>query len=822
MPARRRRAARRSPEDATLTIAPGGAPAADLREPGAASPWDRYEDLGVLGRGGMGEVRRVRDRVLGRTVAMKILAPRGAGGGEMHARFLAEARLAAGLGHPGIVPVHDCGATPEGGLWFTMDEIHGQTLRAAVEGAHRGPTGPAPAALRRLIDAFLRICEAVAHAHRRGVIHRDLKPDNVMLGDLGEVLVADWGLARALAAGEEASRGVGAASGSRATQVGQVLGTPAYMPPEQAQGLAVHVDRTGDVYALGAILYEILCGEPPYRGSAREVLTRVAGGPPEPVTRRAAWPLPEDLVRLCERAMARAPGDRFPDAGALAAGVRSYLDGEHRRERALAWVAEAQSMAPEVARLRARARALRAEAAAILGPIETYDPVARKARGWALEDETRAVEVAAAVQEVAFQTQLHAALAEAPDLVEAHDLLADLHAAALVAAEAARDPAEAARAEALLAQHDRGRHTALLEGRGSLSLATDPEGAEVWAFRYVERSRRLCEEPVGLLGRTPLRDVPLPRGSYLLRVRAPGHVEMRLPVLLRRGSAFGNVRPGDREGFVVPLLPNGVIGPDEVYVPAGWFSAGGDPAAGESLPAQEIWVDGFILDRHPVVVAEYLAFLNDLVAQGREVEADAACPCIPSSMAGAAKVPLFVRGADGLYTPPEGSLRRPVVSVTWLGATAYATWRAARTRQPWRPASELEREKAARGVDGRFFPWGDHPEPTWACMAGSGPGAPALAEVEAFPTDESPYGIFGLAGNVRDWCAEVWTQTGPLIEDGVLRVAPARRDDPSLRSIRGGAYFGPSQLCRAAGRFAARSEDHGAGIGLRLARPVPR
>ena len=797
-------------DDATLTSSPLTAAEPDLHEPEAASPWQRYEDLGLLGRGGMGEVHRVRDRILGRTLAMKLLSLRGPGAAGQRAGFLAEARLAASLGHPGIVPVHDCGSTPEGALWFTMDEVRGETLRSALRAAHREPEGPSPTARMRLAGVFLRVCEAVAHAHRSGVVHRDLKPDNVMLGDLGEVLVVDWGVARVLAA-----------PGALA---GYVIGTPAYMPPEQARGLADRVDRRSDVYALGAVLYEILCGAPPFEGTARAVLVRVVAGPPEPVARRAAAMLPEELVLVCERAMAREPDDRFPDAGVLAAEVRSFLDGARRRERALALVRDAEAIAPRVAERRADARARRAEAEALLGQLQTYDPADRKTRGWALEDEARALEVAAAVEEATLQTRLQAALSEVPELPEAHGALADLHAAELRAAEAARDPAAAARAASLLALHDRGRHAALLRGDGAISLLTSPPGAEVWAFRYVERARRLVEEPAGLLGRTPLRDATLPRGSYLLRVRGAGRVEMRVPVHLARGARFHAERPGEAEPFPLPLLRDGELGPDEVYVPAGWFAAGGDPAAGESLPAQAIWVDGFILDRAPVTVADYLAFLDDLVAQGRALEAEAACPCIPSSLAGAARVLVFTRDAAGRYQPPapgdEDTLLRPAVSMTWRAAAAYAAWRAARTGRPWRLPSEVEREKAARGVDGRFFPWGDHPEPTWASMAGSGPGTPALATVTSFPTDESPYGARGLAGNVRDWCCEVWAQAGPPLEDGALRVTPAGLEDPGLRAIRGGAYYGPAQLCRAAVRFAAPPDEAIAGVGLRLARPL--
>jgi eukaryotic-like serine/threonine-protein kinase len=324
-----------------------------------------------------------------------------------------------------------------------------------------------------------------------------------------------------------------------------------------------------------------------------------------------------------------------------------------------------------------------------------------------------------------------------------------------------------------------------------------------------------------LLGRTPLQEVSLPRGSYLLRVREAGHAELRYPVHLGRGESLRVARPGDLDLLPLPLLREDEIEPDQVYVPAGWFAAGGDPTAGEALPAQRVWVDGFLLDRHPVTVGGYLELLDDLVATGREAEAEAACPCLPSSYAGAAKIPLLARAAGGRYLPPpEGSLRWPVASITWHAAMAYTSWRAARSGLPWRLPSELEREKAARGADGRFLPWGDQPEPTWACMVGSRSGVPALASVDEYETDESPYGARGLAGNVRDWCVEVWMPGGPPIEGGALRVTPAALSDPGMRSIRGGAFYAPPQLCRAAVRFAAPPGDHIAGVGLRLARVI--
>jgi serine/threonine-protein kinase len=809
-----------SPEWLGEPLRPASPPRADdLIGPVAESPWDRYEDLGVLGMGGMGQVRRVRDRVLGRVLAMKILLDDG-GAETARARFLAEARLAAGLQHPGIVPVHECGAMPDGRLWFTMKEVRGETLRAAIAAAYAAePTGLSRAALRRLVDVYARVCEAVAYAHHHGVVHRDLKPENVLLGALGEVYVVDWGLARPVG-GVDLFGPASTSDNDRLTMAGQIMGTPAYMPPEQARGER-DIGPRSDVYSLGAMLYEILCGHPPYEGSASGVLSRVLSGPPVPILGRAKLRPPEDLLAICERAMSRSPAARFADAGAIAAEVRSSLDGVRRRDRALAVLAEAEALAPRVEHLRAEARALRAEAQSILGELQTWDPSDRKIRGWAIEDEARAREVAAAVERVAWETKIHAALTESPDLQQAHEALAQRYAAELLAAESARDIEAAARAEALLRLHDRGRFAALLEGHGEVSLATDPPGLLVRLYRYIEKGRRLVAEPDGTAGVTPLHRATLPHGSYLISISGKGHRELRYPVRIGRGERWDGVPPGATAPLVIPLLSD-QTDPDDVYVPAGWFAAGGDPSAGESLPAQRIWVDGFVLRRHPVTVEEYLAFLNDLIARGREAEAEAACPRVPTSVAGDSGTLLFSRAADGRFVPsrsPAGSPRSPITSVTWHRAVAYAAWRAERDGVPWRLPSEVEWEKAARGVDGRFFPWGDQPEPTWACMVGSRAAGPSITSVDDDPADESPYGVRGLAGNVRDWCIDAWVPPGPPLDRGRLLIQPAT-DPQAPRSIRGGAWSAAPPFCRSASRFAGHPDERGAGLGFRLARSI--
>ncbi|MGK3997031.1 SUMF1/EgtB/PvdO family nonheme iron enzyme [Sorangium sp. So ce1024] len=800
--------------------------------PERLSAEERYEDLGCIGRGGMGEVRRVRDRIMGRVLAMKIQSAEARDAMPDRARFLAEARLTATLQHPGIVPVHDCGALADGRLWFTMKEVRGRTLGDVIAEMYAAGGGRlSPVALRRAIDTFLRVCEAVAYAHSRGVIHRDLKPANVMLGEFGEVLVMDWGLARPAPspAAPRPDDGADVIEAAPLTQPGEVLGTLLYMAPEQARGEGDRLAAATDVYALGVVLYEILAGRHPYDGHLAAVWSALLSGGLRPVEAMAPHDVPAELAAICARAMALAPEARYPDAGALAADVRSWLDGARRRERALAIVEKAGAIRPELAATRARARALRDEARAILDGLSSFDPAEQKARGWRLEDEAERLEQAALLRQLEWMQILRSALNEVSDLPEAHDALADHYAEELVEAEEARDARAAARAEALLRQHDRGRHAVLLAGDGALALATDPAGAEVSLRRYVERDRRLVPEPARELGPAPI-ELSLPRGTYLLTLRAPGYHDAAYPVLIERGRRWDAVRPGEAAPRPVRLLRRGELGDDDVYVPAGWFIAGGDPDAGDSLPRRRLWCDGFVVRRHPVTNAEYLAFLNALVASGREDEALDCCPRLSLGRAAPGAGPdslRFERCEDGRFrlgcipTDVQEEPRMPVAFVHWRAAMRYAAWYAEETGAPWRLLNELEWEKAARGVDGRCMPWGDFLEPTWACMLGSHEGVAGRRPVDDFPLDESPYGMRGAAGNVRDWCINAWKREGPRTEGGVVLLDPADDDDPDFRTARGGAWSTSPNFCRAAARFASKPGDRFGGMGFRLARSLP-
>ena len=285
-----------------------------------------------LGQGGMGEVFAATDARLERRLALKRLRlPPGLDPRlerRRWARFIEEARIAGRLEHPGIVPIHDLGRDAEGRPFFTMRLVEGQNLAELLAQRRQAPVGEW--SLPRLVGVLLRVAETLAFAHHAGVIHRDLKPANVMVGRFGETYVVDWGLARRLTApAGRAERvfGPDSAEGSALdTQAGDVVGTPAYMAPEQALGDPEAVGAAADVYALGALLYESLAGQPPYPGGARQALAALRAGPPAPLARLAPG-APAELVAIAERALARLPQQRYASMEALRDDLRAYLEG---------------------------------------------------------------------------------------------------------------------------------------------------------------------------------------------------------------------------------------------------------------------------------------------------------------------------------------------------------------------------------------------------------------------------------------------------------------------------------------------------------------
>ncbi|MBZ0136436.1 MAG: protein kinase [Planctomycetes bacterium] len=317
---------------------------------------ERYHVRREHARGGMGRIMLARDQAIGRDIALKELLPGMTGNssipgsvpqqytndsGGVVERFLREAKITGQLEHPNIVPVYEIGKHEDGSIYYTMRFVRGKTLADRLREIRKDETlnkQQRLAARIRLLDSFIDVCQAIAYAHSKGVIHRDLKPENIMLGDFGETQVLDWGLARVKGQEDKAMRDLQKGtlalskslieSDSQAlTLDGSIVGTPAYMPPEQARGELENVDEQSDVYALGAVLYQILTGSPPYEGPmAALIVQQVLGGPPLRVGVRER-DVPPELQALVEKAMAREKKDRIGSALELAGEVKAFRDG---------------------------------------------------------------------------------------------------------------------------------------------------------------------------------------------------------------------------------------------------------------------------------------------------------------------------------------------------------------------------------------------------------------------------------------------------------------------------------------------------------------
>jgi len=268
---------------------------------------ERYRVVELLGTGGMGAVYLADDHELDRQVAVKVLGAIGPDDGS-GARLLQEARILGRLEHPGIVPIHDVGRLSDGRCYYVMKRVRGERLDR-----HASAGRP----VSDLLRIFERVCETVAFAHAHGVVHRDLKPDNVMVGEFGEVLVLDWGVAKLLDAAPVAPPQAGGPSmHPGGTRQGTVLGTPGYMAPEQERGDVDRIDARTDVYALGALLRFLLTGAPP------PVATDAVPGT------RQSRPMPRRLDAICRKAQAPEPADRYASVAALAAEVARFRTGE--------------------------------------------------------------------------------------------------------------------------------------------------------------------------------------------------------------------------------------------------------------------------------------------------------------------------------------------------------------------------------------------------------------------------------------------------------------------------------------------------------------
>jgi len=289
-----------------------------------ANNFERYSHFSPLGKGGSGLLESCRDNNLGRTVVMKVLHKQLANHEHLRARFLREARVTAQLQHPNTVPVYEVGHDREGRLYFTMKKLEGETLRDILERQTlKDQQAIETYNLDRLLGVVIQVCNALAYAHAHGVVHRDVKPENIIIGSFGEVMLLDWGVAKVWAMEDEPEQAN--LDYQELTDIGQRPGTPLYMSPEQVLGDG-EIDARTDIYSIGVVLYEILTLKEPHRGErvseTFEMIVKEAPIPPEQRTPQRQ--VPRLLSAIALRALEKDPAQRFQTMSELVAALRDF------------------------------------------------------------------------------------------------------------------------------------------------------------------------------------------------------------------------------------------------------------------------------------------------------------------------------------------------------------------------------------------------------------------------------------------------------------------------------------------------------------------
>lgn len=820
------------------------------------NPAQRYAVEGELGKGGMGVVLRVFDRDLRRRLAMKVLPDALRDRGDRLVRFLEEAQVNGQLDHPGIVPVHELGLDADGRVYFTMKLVRGITLeRVFAEHAR----GDGEWNTTRVVAVLLRVCEAMAFAHAKGVIHRDLKPANVMVGRYGETYVMDWGIARVLGeprADGDARSDSAAVSSERKdradapdaaawmTHEGDLVGTPAYMPPEQAAGELARIGPAADVYAVGAMLYHLLSGHVPYvepgtRPNAPALRRKLLEGPPPPLRADA----PAELVAICGKAMERSLDRRYASMAALADDLRAYLEGRVVQAHATGALAELRKW---IARNRATATAI---LVAVLALIAV-----------GISQALRRIEVEAERERVAARKAEFDQLAGMVYLERARSAASELHPAVPARRAALRRwlDEDWARLASLRPRID--ATVARIEGRVGGAHGDDGQEGESQRFLLAtltrlaaDIDRMAADERASVLARLEYAERleamgfehPGARVSWADAAAAVARADGVVASVLYGGSTIAlapqlglvpigmnpitrlwefydlrsacDLRAGtDPRDVPIPTLdergdPTGVVDGGIVFVllPGGAFECGArsdgedaDARAADDEGLRSVRLTPFFCARHEVTKGQWTRLAGSDPSFYRpgppyDGDPDPVGPTHPVEQVAWPEAELTLR-RNGLALPTEARWEYAA-----RAGSRTAWWSGREPRDLAGVANVLDRRAEARF-------------PGWGRQEGDfDDGYCSPAPIGRFRANA--FGLHDVHGNVWEWCLDPYARTpsGSRAADGL-----ALGGDPALRVMRGGSFNDPATLARSSSRSPQDGSIRTPAIGLRAVRPL--